>query len=228
MTEIAHSCSQSSPGSPPRLLGRDERRVVLVGEPERRLDGAAPAAAADEHRRPRLLDGLAAARARPRACSAAPRKSTRSSVHSRWTISTCSASISTRMARLGEREAERVGARAPSSPRPSRARSRPPEMWSAVAAAFASSPGARKVTGETSVPKRSVVVLAASAGDRRPRVDAADVAGLVALRDVVVGAEERLDAVLLTRVREGAPVLPGHALLALDHERHPHGPSVSV
>ena len=40
---------------------------------------------------------------------------------------------------------------------------RPPETWSAVAAAFASSAGARNVAGETSVPKRSVVVRAASA-----------------------------------------------------------------
>ena len=38
---------------------------------------------------------------------------------------------------------------------------RPPEMWSTVAAAFASRPGRRKVAGETSVPKRSVVVRAA-------------------------------------------------------------------
>ena len=40
---------------------------------------------------------------------------------------------------------------------------RPPETWSAVAAAFASSAGSRKVAGETSVPKRSVGVRAASA-----------------------------------------------------------------
>jgi hypothetical protein len=39
---------------------------------------------------------------------------------------------------------------------------RPPEMWSTVAAAFARSAGVRKVTGETSVPSRSVVVRAAS------------------------------------------------------------------
>src|SRR5439155_21931546 len=40
------------------VLGRDERRVVLVGEPERGLDGAPPAAAADEQRRPWLLNRL--------------------------------------------------------------------------------------------------------------------------------------------------------------------------
>src|SRR6185503_4471131 len=53
-------------------------------------------------------------------------------------------------------------------------------------------------------------------------------AGLVSLRDVVVGAEECPDAVLLAGVRERAPVLPGHAFLPLDHEREPHGASVSV
>ena len=41
------------------------------------------------------------------------------------------------------------------------------------------------------------------------------------LRDVVVGAEERVDAVRLAGVGEGAPVLPGDALLALDHQREP-------
>jgi hypothetical protein len=40
---------------------------------------------------------------------------------------------------------------------------RPPETWSAVAAAFASSAGARNVAGDTSVPKRRRDVLAASA-----------------------------------------------------------------
>src|SRR2546429_277610 len=64
-------------------------------------------------------------------------------------------------------------------------------------------------------------------GDRRPRV-VRDVAGFVPLRDVVVGAEERVDAVLLARVRERAPFLPGHPFLPLDHEREPHGASVSV
>ena len=64
-------------------------------------------------------------------------------------------------------------------------------------------------------------------GDRRPRV-VRDVVGLVSLRDVVIRAEERVDAVLLARVRERAPVLPGHAFLPLDHEREPHGASVSV
>jgi hypothetical protein len=38
----------------------------------------------------------------------------------------------------------------------------------------------------------------------------------------VVGAEERLDPVLFAGLPEGEPVRPGHALLALDHQRQPH------
>ena len=57
--------------------------------------------------------------------------------------------------------------------------------------------------------------------DRRPRV-VRDVRVLVRLRDVVVGAEERVDAVLLAGVRERAPLFPGDALLALDHQRDAH------
>ena len=40
----------------------------------------------------------------------------------------------------------------------------------------------------------------------------------------MVGAEERLEAVLLGGGREGAPLVPGHALLALDHQAHAHVP----
>src|SRR3954447_19370327 len=58
-------------------------------------------------------------------------------------------------------------------------------------------------------------------GERRPRV-VRDVAGLVRLRDVVVGAEERLDAVRLARVGEVAPLLPGDALLSFDHQCDAH------
>ena len=39
---------------------------------------------------------------------------------------------------------------------------RPFEMWSTVVASFASTDGWRKVTGETSVPSRIVLVTAAS------------------------------------------------------------------
>src|SRR5262249_49227273 len=63
--------------------------------------------------------------------------------------------------------------------------------------------------------------------DRRPGV-VRDVPGLVPLRDVVVRAEERPDAVLLARLGERAPVLPRDAFLPLDHERELHRASVSV
>jgi hypothetical protein len=59
------------------------------------------------------------------------------------------------------------------------------------------------------------------AGKRRPGV-VRDVAALVRLRDVVVGTEERVDPVLLARVGECAPLRPGDALLALDHQRDAH------
>jgi hypothetical protein len=45
---------------------------------------------------------------------------------------------------------------------------------------------------------------------------------LVEPRDVVVGAKERLDAVVFAGCGERHPVVPGHALLALDHECEPH------
>ena len=57
--------------------------------------------------------------------------------------------------------------------------------------------------------------------DRRPGV-VRDVRALVRLRDVVVGAEQRVDAVRLAGLRERAPLLPGHALLPLDHQRDAH------
>ena len=40
---------------------------------------------------------------------------------------------------------------------------RPPEMWSAVTALFASTDGCRNVAGDTSVPSRTSDVIAASA-----------------------------------------------------------------
>ena len=38
----------------------------------------------------------------------------------------------------------------------------------------------------------------------------------------MVGTEQGLDAVLFARVRERDPVLPGHPLLPLDHQREAH------
>src|SRR6266545_3822086 len=56
--------------------------------------------------------------------------------------------------------------------------------------------------------------------DRRPGVQDRPV--LVGERDVVVGAEQRFDAVLLAGRRERDRVLPGHTLLAFDHEGQAH------
>ena len=64
-------------------------------------------------------------------------------------------------------------------------------------------------------------------GDDGPRV-VGDVRLLVALRDVMVGAEERPDAVLLTGVCEGAPLLPGDTLLAFDHQCQLHAEDPSA
>ena len=58
-------------------------------------------------------------------------------------------------------------------------------------------------------------------GDRGPGVEHRS--ALVGGGHVVVGAEHGLDAVRLARFREGDPVVPRHAFLALDHQREPHG-----
>ena len=58
-------------------------------------------------------------------------------------------------------------------------------------------------------------------GQRRPGIERA---AFLRAHDgaVVVGAEQRLVPVLLARARERNPVVPGHALLALDHHAQPH------
>ena len=62
-------------------------------------------------------------------------------------------------------------------------------------------------------------------GERRPRVVGVGVRPDD--RRVVVGAEEALEPVLLREAREAHPVVPGHALLALDHQAEPHALSTS-
>ncbi len=58
-------------------------------------------------------------------------------------------------------------------------------------------------------------------GDRRPRVEGTAI-GPAHHRQVVVGAEERVDRALLARLRECQPLLPGHRLLPLDHQADTH------
>ena len=106
-------------------------------------------------------------------------------------------------------------------PAPIPSSTRPPEMWSTVATAFASSPGQAEGGGGDERPEPERRRPRGEPRQRRPGV-VRDIAVLVRLRDVVVGAEERLDAVLLARIRERAPLLPGDALLALDHQRDAH------
>ena len=62
--------------------------------------------------------------------------------------------------RARERKAERLML-AGHPPDPSPSSTRPPEMWSAVATAFASTAGGRNVAGETMVPSRRTEVRAA-------------------------------------------------------------------
>jgi hypothetical protein len=63
-------------------------------------------------------------------------------------------------------------------------------------------------------------------GERRPGVERV---GLGADdRGVVVGAEEPLEPVALDEPGEAHPVVPGHALLPLDHQIEPHSASGSV
>ena len=81
--------------------------------------------------------------------------------------------------------------------------------------------GWRNVAGETSVPRRSRVVTPPRAGGwprRRARR-----AGGHRERHVVVGAEQRLESVLLAGARRARASRPGDVLLALDHQAEVHG-----
>ena len=98
---------------------------------------------------------------------------------------------------------------------------RPPDTWSAVTTSRASTEGWRKVAGETSVPSLSVVVIGGERVERRPGVERA-VAGHAVERHVVIGAEQRLEAGSLGGGRQRPPLVPGDALLALDHQAHAH------
>ena len=61
-------------------------------------------------------------------------------------------------------------------------------------------------------------------GHGRPGVERAAILEPLAHHGaVVVGAEERLEPVLLAGLRERDPLLPGHVLLPLDHQADAHG-----
>ena len=83
--------------------------------------------------------------------------------------------------------------------------------------------GCRNVAGETSVPSRILEVTAASAetvahASSEPPVAAVEVR-------VVIGSEQALEAGVLAGPGKRDPLLPGDALLALDHQADPHRPN---
>ena len=98
-------------------------------------------------------------------------------------------------------------------------------MWSTVTAIRARTLGCRNVAGETMRPEADPLRDRGEPGERRPGV----VRGGVGPDDrrVVVGAEEPLEPVLLGEAGEAHPVVPGDALLPLDHEADPHQAATS-
>ncbi len=98
-------------------------------------------------------------------------------------------------------------------------------MWSTVTAMRASTLGCRNVEGETIVPNRMRLVIGGESGERGPGVEGNRVGADD--RRVVVGAEEALEAVLLRESRKAHPVVPGHALLAFDHQGDSHHTATS-
>ena len=106
------------------------------------------------------------------------------------------------------------------APRPSS--TRPPLIASACATWIASGPGRRNVTGVTSVPSRirevsrpsaaSVIHASVEPGAERPFADA----------QVVVGAEERVEAELLGELRDREELVVGRALLRFGEDPQFH------
>src|SRR3954467_12778763 len=63
--------------------------------------------------------------------------------------------------------------------------------------------------------------------DRGPRVERAAVVPALN-REIVIGAEEALEAGALGGAGKGGPVAPRHVLLPLDHQADTHQPSAST
>ena len=207
------------------LVERRHHGVVLVGEPGGEPRRARAGAAAEDQRRVRALD-----RQRPR----------------REVLDRVVLALEAERAGLevpvvdDRRAAPRARPSAPSwtgtgspsrcaRPRtsrcPSRARSARRTRGRRSSTSLASTDGCRKEVGDTIVPSRSDVVRAASALIV-PQASSAPRSPCAHHRQVVVGAEQRLDPAALARVGQRDPVLPGHVLLALDHQRDPHGARV--
>ena len=94
-------------------------------------------------------------------------------------------------------------------------------MWSTVMTIFASTWGRPERDGRDHRAEPDPLGDRREPGERRPGVERA---GRVAADDraVVVGAEEPVEAGCLGGVRERDPLLPGDALLALDHQADAH------
>ena len=104
-------------------------------------------------------------------------------------------------------------------PRPSSIR--PPETWSAVVASLASTDGMAEARRRDHRAQPQRGRPRGERVDRPPGVERAALA-LPHDGDVVVRTEERLDPRALAGIGQRDPVLPGHILLAFDHQRDPH------
>ena len=110
------------------------------------------------------------------------------------------------------------------APRPSS--TRPPLIWSTWATEMASGPGSRNVAEVTSVPSRIRLVSRA----RPARVIQASVGpgqAVAAHLQVVVGAEEGVEADLLGAPGDGEQVVVGGALLGLGEDPQLHAPTLA-
>ena len=139
-------------------------------------------------------------------------------------ISSCSASRPNRLAGNGMPYAACSRSNQP-APRPSS--TRPPDIWSTCATWIARIPGWRKVADETSVP--SLMRLVSRARPARVVQESVGPGQAVARAhpQVVVGAEEGVEAEVLGGLGDGELVVVGGALLGLDedaqiHVLHPH------
>ena len=137
-----------------------------------------------------------------------------------WMISSCSSSTSIRS--FIDRNGKPYAVCSISDqPVPSPSSIRPPEMWSAVVASLASTDGCRKRGRRDHRPQPQRRRPRGERADRAPGVERA----ALAFADdghVVVGTEERLDPRALAGIGQCDPVVPGHVLLALDHQGDPH------
>jgi hypothetical protein len=205
---------------PRELFARREGRVVLVGKAGGGKRRTALAAAADEQRRVRLLNRFWL---RGRILEPVVRASEVDSLFAPQPVHDLELLGKHRDARRGFGERKAVRAVLTLHPACSE-----PELDAAARDVVDRCSGVRDERREAERRRRDERAepkarrARREAGEDRPRV-VRDRCVLVALRDVVVGAKERLDAAALAGLRERAPLLPGHVLLPLNHQCDPHG-----